>query len=64
MARGVNTRDSRRRWRVWVGGSSKMMDPGGRSTSALMISSSVPCEEMYVSHCFEQASMSSKRLSA
>ena len=35
---GVNTRDSRLRWIVCVGGSSKMTTPGGISMSALMIS--------------------------
>ena len=38
---GVNTRDSRPRWIVWIGGSSKMKMPGGISMSAL-ISSRMP----------------------
>jgi hypothetical protein len=40
--RGVNTLDSRPRWRSWSGGSSKMIDPGGRVMPDLMSSSSVP----------------------
>ena len=46
--RGVNTRDIRLRWMVWVGGSSKMTMPGGMSMPALMISSTPPRPEMKV----------------
>ncbi len=46
MLRGVNARDSSRRWMLWAGGSSKMIDPGGSSMPLLMISSSVPLLEM------------------
>ncbi len=35
MLRGVNTRESRRRWMWWAGGSSKMIDPGGSLDVAL-----------------------------
>ena len=44
--RGVKARDRRRRWMVWVGGSSKMMTPGGMSMSALMTSRMAPFPEM------------------
>ena len=43
---GVNTRESRPRWRSWRGGSSKMIEPGGISMSLLMSSSSVPLAEL------------------
>ena len=46
---GVNTRDSRPRWMVWIGGSSKMSTPGGISMSALISSRMPPRPEMNVS---------------
>jgi hypothetical protein len=42
----VKTRDSRLRWMVWSGGSSKMIEPGGISIPLRMTSSTVPLEEM------------------
>ena len=56
---GVNTRDSRLRWMVWVGGSSKMTTPGGISMSALMSSRIPPRPEMYVSRSTSPRSTSS-----
>ena len=44
--RGVKARDKRRRWMVWVGGSSKMMTPGGIAMSALISSMIPPLPEM------------------
>ena len=44
--RGVKARESRRRWMVCVGGSSKMMTPGGISMSALISSMIPPLPEM------------------
>ena len=44
--RGVKARESRRRWMVWVGGSSKMITPGGISMSALISSMIPPLPEM------------------
>ena len=44
--RGVKARESRRRWMVWVGGSSKMMMPGGISMPALISSMIPPLPEM------------------
>ena len=46
ILRGVNTRDSRPRWRSWFGGSSKMIDPRGMSMSALISSRTVPLAEL------------------
>ena len=46
ILRGVNTRDSRPRWRSWSGGSSKMIDPGGISMPLLMSSRIVPLAEL------------------
>ena len=46
---GVNMRESRRRWIVCVGGSSKMTTPVGISISALMSSRIPPRPEMKVS---------------
>jgi hypothetical protein len=46
---GVNTRDSKPRCSVWIGGSSKMMTPDGISMFALMTSMIAPRPEMYVS---------------
>ena len=46
MFRGVKTRDSSRRWMLWAGGSSKMIDPGGSSMPLLISSSRVPLLEM------------------
>ena len=43
---GVNTRDSRLRCTVWIGGSSKMSTPGGISMSALISSRMAPRPEM------------------
>ncbi len=43
---GVNTRDSRPRCMVWIGGSSKRMTPGGISMSALISSRIAPRPEM------------------
>ena len=45
---GVNTRDSRLRWIVCVGGSSKMTTPGGISMFALISSRMPPRPEMKV----------------
>lgn len=47
--RGVNIRDSRLRWMLWIGGSSKISVPGGISIPDLMISSTAPRPEMNVS---------------
>ncbi len=44
--RAVKARDSRRRWMVWVGGSSKMRMPGGISIPALISSRIAPRPEM------------------
>ena len=46
---GVNTRDSSPRCRVWIGGSSKMMTPGGISMFGRISSRIAPRPEMYVS---------------
>ena len=43
---GVNTRESRPRWTVCCGGSSKMTTPGGISMSAWMNSSTAPRAEL------------------
>ena len=56
---GVNTRDRRLRWMVWVGGSSKMTTPGGISMSALMSSRIPPRPEMNVSRSTAARSTSS-----
>ena len=45
---GENTRDSRRRWMVCTGGSSKMSTPEGISMLALMSSMMPPRPEMKV----------------
>ena len=64
IRRGVNTRDSRPRCTSCAGGSSKMIDPGGISMSALMSSSSVPRAELYVRQSTSAFSQSSNRLTA
>ena len=68
IRRGVKARPSRLRWRSWVGGSSKMIEPAGSSipllTISLMISRTEPLLEMYVSQSTEQRRTSSKRLRA
>ncbi len=46
MFRGVKTRESSRRWMLWAGGSSKMIDPGGNSMPLFMSSRRVPLLEM------------------
>ena len=54
MRFGVNARESRLRWIVCTGGSSKISVPGGCSTSALMISRTLPLPLMKVSLSFER----------
>ena len=61
--RGVNIRESRLRWIVCVGGSSKINVPGGNSTPAFSRSSVTPRLEMNVSRSMCARSTSSKRLS-
>ncbi len=46
IRRGVNTRERRPRCSSWVGGSSKMIEPGGTSMSAFSSSSTVPRAEL------------------
>jgi hypothetical protein len=48
----------------WVGGSSKMIEPGGSSVPLLISSRIVPLPEMYVFQSTDARSTSSKRLSA
>ena len=62
--RGVKTRDSRPRWMSWVGGSSKMIEPGGMSMFALMSSRTEPFAELYVRWSTSAGSTSPKRLRA
>ena len=62
--RGVKTRDSRPRWAVWSGGSSKMNTPDGNSMSILISSRIPPLAELKVAGSFSTASTSSKRLTA
>ena len=56
---GVNTRESNPRCTVWIGGSSKMMTPGGISRFALISSRIAPRPEMYVSRSLRPRSTSS-----
>ena len=64
ILRGVNTRESRPRWTLCPGGSSKMIDPGGISMPLLISSSSVPLAELYVFQSTRPRSTSSNRLRA
>ena len=64
ILRGVNTRDSRPRWTVWTGGSSKMRTPGGISMPARISSRMPPRPEMKVSRSWSPRWTSSNRLSA
>ena len=61
---GVKTRESRPRWAVCWGGSSKMTMPGGNSMSALMNSSTAPLAELKVSRSTRPRWTSSNRLTA
>ena len=49
MRRGVNIRDSRARWMVWVGGSSKISVPGGMFIPDCSMPRVTPFREMKVS---------------
>ncbi len=61
---GVNTRESRPRWTVCCGGSSKITMPGGISMFALMNSSTEPRAELNVSRSTSPRWTSSNRLTA
>ncbi len=64
IRRGVNTRDSRLRWAVWIGGSSKISTPDGISMSARINSMIPPRPEMNVLGSRIARSTSSYRLRA
>ena len=68
MRFGLKTRDRIPRCTSWMGGSSKRMFPGGSSTpystTALMISSSIPLAELNVFQSVRPCSTSWKRLNA
>ena len=61
---GVNTRESRLRWAVWSGGSSKMNTPDGSSIFALISSRMLLSAELKVMGSLRAASQSSKRVTA
>ena len=63
MRRGVNARFTSDRSRVWSGGSRKIIIADGTGSS-VMISSTVPCAELYVAGSRWAASTSAKRLRA
>ena len=63
IRRGVNAFDTSRRYRVWSGGSMKIMISWGAG-SGLSISSTVPWDEQKVLGSRLNASTSAKRLTA